>query len=192
MKEFIERTLILAKHDALQRGLVGEIIKRFEQRGFRIAGVKMIIPSEEMLGKHYPDDYNWKMNLGTKTIEVLKQKGVHTDETPEQIGDKVRAWNMAGLRGSPVIAIIFEGPHAIEIGRKIVGHTEPRTAVPGSIRGDYSTESYDLADHCKRVIRNIVHASGNRKEAENEIKIWFKPEEVFDWKKKEWEVIHGL
>src|SRR3989344_5538291 len=179
-QELIERTLILCKHDSLQRGLVGEIIKRFEQRGFKIAGTKMIVPTEELLGKHYADDYDWKINTGNKTIEVLKQKGKHTDETPEEIGNKVRAWNIAGLRGSPVIAIIFEGYHAIEIGRKIVGHTEPRSAQPGTIRGDYSMESYDLADSQQRVIRTIVHASGNKKEAENEIKLWFKPEEIFD------------
>lgn len=188
----IERTLILAKHDAVQRGLVGEIIKRFEQKGFRISGMKMITPTEAHLGLHYADDPDWKASVGKKTRETFAKKGIEMKETDEEIGARIRNWNMAGLRGSPVVAIIFEGYHAVEAGRKIVGHTEPRQATPGTIRGDYSFESFELADNQKRVVRNIVHASGSKKEAENEIKVWFKPEEIFDYPKKDWDIIHKI
>lgn len=188
----IERTLILAKHDAVQRGIVGEILRRFEQKGFRIAGMKMALPTEEQLGKHYADDLNWKLSVGKKTRETFAKKGIEMKETDEEIGARIRGWNMQGLRGNPIAAIIFEGYHAVEAGRKIVGHTEPRQAQPGTIRGDYSYESFALADKEKRVVRNIVHASGSKEEAENEIKIWFKPEEIFDYPKKDWDVIHKL
>ncbi len=186
----IEKTVILAKHDCLQRGLVGELIRRFEQRGFRLAAMKMVLPTEELLGQHYADDKEWKISVGKKTIEVMAQKGIKMTETEEQIGDRIRAWNMAGLRGGPIVAMLFEGFHAIEVGRKIVGATEPRAAVPGSFRGDYSTESYEVGDTHQRVIRNMVHASGNKKEADREVKIWFNPEDVFDWTRKDWEVMH--
>lgn len=188
----IERTLILAKHDAVQRGMVGEIIKRFEQKGFRIAGLKMALPTEEQLGEHYADDMNWKLSVGKKTRETFAKKGVEMKETDEEIGARIRGWNMQGLRGNPIAAIILEGYHAVEAGRKIVGHTEPRQAAIGTIRGDFSIESFALADKQKRVVRNIVHASGSKEEAENEIKIWFKPEEIFDYPKKDWDVIHKL
>ncbi|MBW3011441.1 nucleoside-diphosphate kinase [Candidatus Woesearchaeota archaeon] len=186
----VERTVILAKPDAVQRGLVGEIIKRFEQKGFKIAAMKMVHPNEEQLGQHYADDMEWKLALGTKTIEAAKKKGLEITETAEQIGDKVRKWNMDCLK-APIVAIIFEGYHAIEIGRKIVGNTEPRQALPGTIRGDFTVDSYQVADKGQRVVRNLVHASGSQKEAENEIKVWFKDEEIFNYAKKEWEVIHG-
>jgi nucleoside-diphosphate kinase len=86
---------------------------------------------------------------------------------------------------------VFEGHHVVEIGRKIVGNTEPRQAIPGTIRGDYSVDSYPIADESKRVIRNLVHASGSVEEAEREIKVWFNDEELFNYEKKEWEIIHG-
>ncbi|MBW3014309.1 nucleoside-diphosphate kinase [Candidatus Woesearchaeota archaeon] len=186
----MERTVILAKPDAVQRGLVGEIIKRFEQKGFKIAAMKMVHPNEEQLGQHYADDMEWKLSVGVKTLEAAKKQGFAMNETPEQIGTRIRGWNIDCLR-DPIVAIIFEGHHAVEMGRKIVGHTEPRQALPGTIRGDYSVDSFEVADKGKRVTRNLVHASGSQKEAENEIKVWFKDEEIFNYAKKEWEVIHG-
>ena len=188
----IEKTLIIAKHDSLQRGLIGEIIKRFEQKGFRIAGIKMITPTEDLLGKHYADNINWKISVGKKTRESFAKKGVPMTETDEQIGARIRAWNMTGLRGSPVVAIIFEGYHVIEAGRIIVGNTEPRQALPGTIRGDFSNDSFSLADTQKRVVRNIVHASGSPEEAEQEISVWFSQQEIFNYDRKDWEIIHKI
>lgn len=186
----IERTLILAKPDAVQRGLIGEIIKRFEDKGFKIVGTKMIMPTEEHVGKHYADDKQWKIETGTRTKETMKSKGIEMSETPEQIGDRIRNWNMNTLKGQPTIVIVFEGYHAIEMGRKIVGSTEPRGAQPGTIRGDYTVDSYMLADSKKRVIRNLVHASGSIKDAEREIAIWFKPSELISYEKQSWSVMH--
>ncbi|MBD3361207.1 nucleoside-diphosphate kinase [Candidatus Woesearchaeota archaeon] len=186
----VEKTLILAKPDAVQRGLVGEIIKRFEKVGMKIAGIKMIHANEEQLGQHYKDDKDWKISVGNKTLKVAKEKGKTMNETAEQIGDRIRKWNMETLKFCPVIAMVFEGHHAVEYGRKIVGSTEPRQAAPGTIRGDYSIESYALADAKKRTTLNLVHASESKEEAEREIKIWFNNEEIYDYEKEMWKIIH--
>jgi len=185
-----EQTLILAKPDAVQRGLVGEIIRRFERVGMKISGIKMIHATEEQLGQHYKDDKEWKLSVGNKTLKVAKEKGIEMNETAEQIGNKIRKWNMETLKFCPIIAMVFEGPHAVEYGRKIVGSTEPRQALPGTIRGDYSIESYQLADNKKRTTLNLVHASESKEEAEREIKIWFNTNELHDYNHKIWEITH--
>jgi len=186
----VERTLILAKPDAVQRGLVGEIIKRFERVGMKISAIKMVHASEEQLGKHYQDNKDWKISVGTKTLAVAKEKGIKMTETAEEIGARIRQWNMDCLKFCPIVAIIFEGHHAVEFGRKLVGNTEPRQSLPGTIRGDYSIESYKLADDRKRVTLNLVHASESTKEAEREIKIWFKDDEIYNYDLKMWEIVH--
>jgi len=185
-----EQTLILAKPDAVQRGLVGEIIKRFEKVGMKIAGIKMIQANEGQLGQHYKDDKEWKLSVGNKTLKVAKEKGIEMNETAEQIGSRIRKWNMETLKFCPIIAMVFEGPHAIEFGRKLVGNTEPRQSPPGTIRGDYSIESYAIADAKKRTTLNLVHASESKSEAEREIKIWFNADELYDYEHKMWEITH--
>jgi len=185
----MERTLILAKPDAVQRGLVGEIVKRFEQKGFRIAGIKMVHPNAEQLGTHYADDPEWKKAVATKTREVFAKKGVELKETDEEIGQRVRRWNMEGL-SNPIVAIVFEGLHAVEMGRKIVGHTEPKSAAVGTIRGDFSIDSFQRADKDQRTTRNLIHASGTVEEADREIKIWFNNEELYDFERHDWQIIH--
>lgn len=187
----IERTLVLLKPDAVQRGLVGEITARFERMGFWICGAKMLKPDERLLSLHYADDPVWKKNVGAKTRVSMEAKGVRMSETDEEIGARIRKWNMECLKG-PVLALVFQGPHAVEAGRKIVGNTEPRQAAMGTIRGDYSYDSYVLADAEKRVIRNLVHASGSVQEAEHEIALWFAKGELHDYVKQDYKVIYGV
>lgn len=188
----VERTLILAKQDAVHRGLVGEIIRRFEQKGMRIAALKMTVPSREIIEQHYTYDEAMLMETGERTIKTWKEKGREIKESPLEVGRRIREWNIKALSGKPVIAMVFEGYHAVEVGRKIVGHTEPRQALPGTIRGDFSAESYDLADYYKRTIINLVHASGKPHEAEREIAVWFKSYEIFDYTKKDFTVLHSF
>lgn len=188
----LERTLILAKQDAIHRGLVGEIIRRFEQKGMRLAGIKLVMATEKILEQHYTKDEAMQMETGVRTIETWKKQGREVKETPLEIGNKIRQWNIDALKNKPVVAMVFEGFHAVEIGRKIVGHTEPRQALPGTIRGDFSAESYELADEKKRVLINLVHAAGKSHEAEREILAWFKPEEIVDYHKKDFNIIHSL
>jgi nucleoside-diphosphate kinase len=186
----LEKTLIIAKPDAVQRALVGEIISRFEQRGFRLVGLKFLTPNEELLGLHYADDPVWKKSVGEKTRSSMAKKGIEMSETDEEIGARIRRWNMECLK-APLVAMVFEGYHAVEMGRKIVGATSPKDAIPGTIRGDYSADSFAVADKQERVIRNLVHASGEVEEAEREIKLWFKDDELVDYTKYDTQIIHG-
>lgn len=183
-----EQTLILAKPDALQRGLVGEIIKRFEARGFKLSGLKMVKPSSDHVKKHYLATKEQLGGMGNKSLENLKQLGLDpvkvlgTDD-PMKIGKMINDWNFEFLSSAPVVAIVFEGPHAVEMGRKIVGNTLPFKADIGTIRGDFSVDSSTLGNFNKRPIRNIVHASGSISEAKREIKHWFSKKELFSYKR---------
>lgn len=188
----VERTLILAKQDAIHRGLVGDIIQRFEQKGMKIVGMRLVIPSKEMVEKHYPDDDAMWTLTGERTIQTWMEKGKEVSDSPLTIGKRIREWNISSLANHPIIAMVFEGYHAVEVGRKIVGHTEPRQAQPGTIRGDFSVESYDLADYNKRPLINLVHAAGKPHEAEREIRVWFKEEDLFDYPKKDFKLFHSF
>jgi nucleoside-diphosphate kinase len=152
--KIIEKTLVLLKTDAVERGLIGKIIERFENAGLKIIGMKMQWIDQEFAKKHY-------------TADVAKRRGKH-----------VREWLLEYITEGPVVAVVLEGLHAVDVVRKIVGPTEPRTAPAGTIRGDFAFVSYNFADKKKKAIRNLIHASGNKKEADQEIKLWFKPEEL--------------
>lgn len=150
----IEKTLVLIKPDGVKRGLMGEIIKRFEQRGLKIVGMKMVWIDKNFSKKHY-------------SAHVKKS-------FYKQLEDFITS--------GPVVAMVVEGIHAVEIVRKIVGSTEPKTAELGTIRGDFAHVSYTYADKKGMAIKNLIHASGNSEEAAIEINLWFKPEEIYDYK----------
>jgi nucleoside-diphosphate kinase len=152
----MERTLILLKPDTVDRGLVGEIIQRFERVGLKIAGIKMLHASRELVAKHY------------------------TEDLAQRKGQAVRDLAIEMLSAGPIVALCVEGVESVELVRKLVGTTEPKSAAPGTIRGDYSHVSYKHADEKKIGILNLVHASGSSEEAEQEIAIWFRPEEVLN------------
>src|SRR3989344_114118 len=162
----IERTLILVKHDGVQRGLVGEIIKRFEQRGLKIAALRLVMATKDMAKTHYKLTPEWIKKLADNTRKVAAKKGQKIKDTDLQIAQKVQGWLGDYLTEGPIVAIVFEGYHAAEVGRKIVGGTEARQAEVGTIRGDFTVDSYQLADMKKRPVRNLVHASGSKEEAE--------------------------
>lgn len=178
----IERTLILIKHDGVLKGLVGEIFKRFERTGLKIVGLKMIHADDRLANKHYIVTEEWAKALAEKTKKSYAEKGIELKETPHQIATRVQKMNTTFLREGPVIAIVWEGPHAVELGRKLVGSTEPRQAPPGTIRGDFSVDSYMISDKKGRAVRNLVHASGTTVEADREIALWFTPAEVHSYK----------
>ena len=149
-----ERTLVLIKPDGLKRGLAGEIIKRFEDRGLKICGMKMVWVDREFSKKHYSEHLEkyFYQNLENFIIEA------------------------------PVVAMAIEGIHAVELIRKLVGPTEPKSAMPGTIRGDYAHQSYAYADKQGIAIKNLIHASGTKEEAKKELKLWFSEEELYDYK----------
>lgn len=154
----MERSLILLKPDALDRGLVGEILQRFERVGLKIAGLKMLQPQQEHAEKHYTED-------------LAVRRGEH-----------VRKMMIEMLTSGPVVAICLEGIEAVELVRKMVGTTEPKSAAPGTIRGDYSHVSFKHADSKGIGIMNLIHASGSPEEAEQEIAVWFSKDELLGHK----------
>ncbi|MCR4276031.1 MAG: nucleoside-diphosphate kinase [Candidatus Parcubacteria bacterium] len=178
-----ERTLVIVKPDGIQRALIGEIVKRYERLGLKLAAIKMLVPTEEMIEGHYLLDPNWKKNVGAKAIESYEKK----DETPPS-SDPIEVANLVVERlkkymtSGPVIAMVWEGAHAVELVRKITGGTEPRSAGIGTIRGDFVVDSYQMADSDNRAIRNLIHASGSVPEAEMEIPHWFSPKEVINYR----------
>ena len=180
-----ERTLVLVKPDGVLRSLVGKIISRFEEAGLKIIAMKMHHADKELAGKHYPLDKEWAEAVFEKTKTTSEKLGKpfpYTDAI--QFGSLIQEWNMNFLQEGPVVAMIVEGPHAIEMVRKMIGHTEPRQANPGTIRGDFAPfESYEAANSKSRVLRNLVHASDSSETAQREIPIWFEDSEIFQYSK---------
>jgi nucleoside-diphosphate kinase len=179
----IEKTLVLIKPDGVQRALVGEILSRFEKNGLKIVALKMKLADKTLAGNHYIEDENWLTTVGTKQKEAYKKNGIEIDTPERELGLKVRELLIDYLTMSPVIALVLEGHNAVKLVRKIVGATSPGDAAPGTIRGDYSFDTYQLADLSKRPIQNLIHASGEVDEAEREISIWFTKDEIFSWKR---------
>jgi len=155
----MERTLIILKPDAVQRGIVGEILTRFERAGLKIVGSKMVQPDLEHYHHHYENISKMISRRGQKAFDVT----------------------MDMMLAGPVIAYVLEGVEAIELVRKMVGTTEPKSAAPGTIRGDYAHVSFAHADKHEMGIPNIIHASGDATEAAEEIKHWFSESELFDY-----------
>lgn len=155
----VEKTLVLFKPDAVQRGVVGEILTRFERVGLKIVGTKMIAPDRDHYYKHYEDIGKMVTRRGEETFNITLDL----------------------MLTGPVIAMVFEGIEAVDLVRKLVGTTEPKSALPGTIRGDFSHMSFGFADSIKKGIPNLIHASGDPEEAEKEIGHWFSDDELYDY-----------
>lgn len=177
-----ERTLVLFKPDSIQRGLVGEIISRFERVGLKIVALKMLVPTEEMVREHYAPTPEDVIAIGERSLRAQREKGIEVNLTPKEQGEMIVEALVKYLTSGPVIAMVLEGIGAIPITKKLVGSTEPLSSDAGTIRGDYTLDSYALADKDKRAVRNLVHCSGNKEEAEREIKVWFREEEIINYR----------
>ncbi len=177
----IERTLVLVKPDGVQRALTGKVISRLEDAGLKVVAMKMVVPDKELVSVHYIADQKWFEDTGNKTLQTYKERGVVVKETAVELATRIRSYLIESLANQPVVAIVFEGNDAISVIRKIVGSTEPRKADPSTIRGMYSIDSYERADERKNPIKNIVHASEDKKTAEREIAVWFKPNEIIKY-----------
>jgi len=178
-----EKTFVIIKPDGIQRSLIGEIIGRFEKLGLKLVAMRMCLPTAEMARKHYTIDPEWVRKTGQKSIENYKSKGlVPTSDDPLEIGNKVLLRLERYLSSGPVVTMVWQGAHAIQIVRKVVGGTEPLSCDVGTIRGDFVLDSYRIADQDERSIRNLIHASGNIEEAHKEIDLWFKKDEIIKYK----------
>src|SRR3989344_1334667 len=181
-----EKTVVLIKPDGVKRGLIGEIVIRFEKMGLKILGLKLVWVDESLAKKHYPESRLELMKaIGQKTLATYEKYGRDPKEEfatlkPEEIGKMVNKWNIEFLTSGPVVAILLEGVHAIDNVRMIAGNTLPVFAEPGTIRGDYSIDSPALANVKGRAVHNIVHASGNVEEAKYEEQLWFRKGDIVD------------
>ncbi len=178
-----ERTLVIIKPDGVQRTLIGEIISRYEKVGLKLTAMKMVVPTAEMVEKHYTLDPAWRKVTGEKTIKGYIDKGLTPPYSdPLKVTEVLLKRLAKYLTSGPVIFMIWEGAHAVPIVRKITGGTEPLMSDVGTIRGDYVLDSYQMTDHDGRSIRNLVHASGSPKEAEEEIALWFDKKEIINYR----------
>lgn len=154
MEKTNEQSLVILKPDALDRGIVGEIVTRFERVGMKMVGMKLLVSEKDAASQHYTED-------------LAKRRGEH-----------VRTMMIEMLTSGPIVAMVWEGIDVVEVVRKMIGATEPKSAAPGTIRGDYAHISYRFADEKKIGVFNLIHASATPEEAAVEVAIWFKPEEL--------------
>lgn len=176
-----ERTLVLIKPDGVVRKVIGEIITRFERKGLKIVGLKMVWPDGKLASTHYTDDEKWLVGTGTRTYENYVSKGVKPKLTPRELGLNTRRKLMEHITAGPVVALVLEGAHVIELVRKMRGSTSPLSADVGTIGFDYTVDSYELSDAGDWATKNIVHASDSVENAAKEIALWFKNNELFDY-----------
>lgn len=186
----IERTLAIVKPDGVQRGVVGEIMHRFERAGLKIVGMKMVWASEELVGKHYTDDEAYLTGVGEKALAAAKERGQDVSESALDIGKRVRESNMRYIATGPVVAFVLEGNTAVQTVRNIIGGTNPLTADIGTIRGDLTIDDFTQADSEGRSVRNLMHASGDAEEAAREIALWFDEGELHEYQTVMDKVLH--
>jgi nucleoside-diphosphate kinase len=176
-----ERTFVAVKHDGVQRTLVGEVIKRIERTGLKIVALKMFVPSREKTVEHYGKDDAWCEKVGARTIESLTKDGKEVTKSSLEYGRETLEALYNYFTVGPIVGMIVEGNQSVAIVKKLVGGTEPTTSDVGTIRGDFTLDSYTLANPSGRAVRNLMHCSDQVSEAEREIKIWFTPEEIINY-----------
>ena len=189
-----EKTLVLVKPDGVKRGLVGEVVSRIERRGLKVIAMKMVQVDRAHLENHFPKTEEWVERLGKKTMKTFTEYGIDpiavqgTDDT-KKLGAAIKESLFAYMQSGPVVAMVIQGIHAIDMVRKLAGHTLPVFAEMGTIRGDFSVDSPAVANVEGRAIHNIMHASENNEEATNEISLWFTPSEIHSYKRAEEDIM---
>lgn len=183
-----EITYVMIKPDGVRKGLVGEVIRRFEQRDLKIVALEMFQPTTEKMDNHYPKDDAWITRLGGKTLSTYEKYGYSAKEEygtddAHEIGLMVRGWLIDYMVSAPLVKMVVKGTHAVDMVRKIVGPTLPYAAEMGTIRGDYSVDSPLVANKERRAVMNLIHASETQDEAKHEIEHWFGEVKMHDYKR---------
>lgn len=182
----LERTFLMLKPDAVKRGLMGEIVGRIERRGLKILALKMVQADRAKIDGFYPGDDAFVERLGKKTLATYEKYGLDpiselgTGDAME-IGSQVRGWLLDFMTSGPVVLMVVQGVHAISMIRKLIGDTMPANAAPGTVRGDFSTESAASANRDRRAVFNLVHATETEAEAAHELRYWFSGDEIADY-----------
>jgi nucleoside-diphosphate kinase len=183
-----ERTFVMIKPDGVKKGLIGEVIRRFEQRDLKVVAIEMFQPTREQIDNHYPNDLIWLTRLGDKTLSTYDKYGFDAMEDfgtadPKKIGPEIRNWLIDYMISAPLVKMVIEGSHAVDMVRKICGPTLPNLADMGTIRGDFSVDSPAVANAEKRAVANILHASETPEEALHEIEHWFGNKSIYSYKR---------
>lgn len=176
-----ERTFVILKPDTVQRSLMGEVITRFERVGLKFVAMKMLIPTEEQLLTHYNKDDAWFLKKGNRIIDDLKTHNLPVTKEAMEYGREIITTIVNYMTAAPVVALILEGNQAVNVVTKLVGTTEPSTSDVGTIRGDFTVDSYSHSSFENRAVRNLIHCSESPEEAEREIKVWFTDAEIMDY-----------
>jgi nucleoside-diphosphate kinase len=188
-----EQTLVVIKPDGIQRSLIGEVVRRLERTGLKMVGMKFSVPTAEKVSNHYQLDPKWLRKVGEKSIAAYEKKGLDIPEKdPLKVGEKVLDNLIKYLTSGPVVPMVWQGAGAVEIVRKIVGSTEPLTSDVGTLRGDFVIDSYQLADIENRATRNLIHASSSVEEAKKEVALWFKDEEIVNYRLVQEELMYDV
>lgn len=176
-----ERSLVILKPDAVQRSLVGEIIKRFERAGLKLTAMKMIMATEEQLLTHYNKTDEWYLKKGKGIVADMETHGIAVTKEPIEYGKDIIRNMVRYMTAAPCVAMVLEGNQSVTVVTKLVGTTEPSTSDVGTIRGDYTLDSYSHATIENRGVRNLIHCSESPAEAEREMVIWFTETELMNY-----------
>ena len=185
-----EMTFVMIKPDGVRRGLTGEITRRIEQRGLKIVALEMNQATKDEMDNHYPKDEAWITRVGGKTLTTYEKYGydpvaeMGTNDALE-IGRQVRQWLVDFMSSGPVVKMVVQGVHAVDMVRKLAGNTQPYMAEMGTIRGDYSVDSALAANKEKRPILNLVHASETQEEASHEIEHWGMKDKIYTYQRSD-------
>jgi nucleoside-diphosphate kinase len=180
-----EQTFVMIKPDGVQRNLVGEVISRFERTGLKLVAIKMIVPPQDKLSTHYSKSDAWYEDKGGKIVEKMIARGEEPEKPAIEYGRDIVTALLDYMSSGPAVLMIWEGNRAMSIVKKLVGGTEPLTSDIGTIRADYTLDSYDKANEDGRAVRNLMHCTDpedGASEAEREIAIWFAPEEIVSYR----------
>ena len=177
-----ERTFVIIKPDGVQRGLVGEIIKRYERTGLKLVGMRFGVADEKKFWEHYNKDDAWFLKKGTKIAEDKKANDLPVDKEPMEYGKEIIRQLVKFMTSGPVLMMVWEGNQAAAVIKKLTGDTEPSTSDVGTIRGDLTIDSYNIAAVDDRAVRNLIHCSESAEEAKREIAIWFTDAEMTEYR----------
>lgn len=187
-----ERTFVIIKPDGVQRSLMGEILRRIERVGLKVVGMKFLIPTEEQCWEHYHKDDEWFLKKGNRIIEDRQNQGMPIEKEAMEYGRDIIDAIVRFITAGPVLALVIEGNQSVNVVKKLVGGTEPTTSDVGTIRGDYTIDSYEIATLDNRAVRNLVHCSDSPEEADREVKIWFDEKEIINYRLFQEQVIYDV
>lgn len=188
-----ERTLVILKPDVIQRSLIGEVLSRFERAGLKFTAFKFLVATEEQCFTHYNKDEEWFLKKGTRIAEDLKKNNLPVTKEAIEYGRGIILALAKYITCGPVLALVLEGNQSVAIVKKIVGGTEPTTSDVGTIRGDLTVDSYELASiDNNRAVRNLIHCSDNTEDAEREIKVWFTEDEILKYRLVQEQILYDV